>query len=147
MEWLRRGKSHGIVPGGRSIVAERGGKRPPLVSTLSVAGAGAWSIELKRIRAILEERQIAAYFASIALGAMAGFLIPNPAVLESGINPALALMLFVTFLQVPISELRIALRNTRFLAALLVTNFIAMPIVTALLIQLLPNDPMLQLVA
>jgi ACR3 family arsenite transporter len=112
---------------------------------LSVVGAGAWSIELKRIRAILEERQIAAYFAAIALGAMAGFLIPNPAVLEGGINPALALMLFVTFLQVPISEVRTALRNTRFLAALLVTNFMAMPIVTAVLIQFLPDDPMLRL--
>ena len=57
-------------------------------------------------------------------GALAGVLIPGTERLEGAINPALALMLFVTFLQVPIASLKTAFRNGRFFAALLAVNFI-----------------------
>lgn len=93
----------------------------------------------------LERRQIGIYFSAIVIAAIVAFLIPGTSVLAAAINPALALMLFVTFLQVPIAELRIAFTRIRFLGALLVTNFIVIPLLVALLVQLLPNDPMVRL--
>lgn len=100
---------------------------------------------VNQIRAPLENHQIAVYFSAIAVGALAAFAFPQATALEPTINPALALMLFVTFLQVPLSELRGSLRSGRFLAALLLTNFVMMPVITAILIWFLPNDPMLRL--
>lgn len=100
---------------------------------------------MQRIRAVLEGRQVAIYLGAIAIGVLAGLGIPEVGALESAINPALAFMLFVTFLQVPLAELGSALRNTHFLGALLATNFILMPAVTALLVQMLPDEPMLRL--
>lgn len=100
---------------------------------------------MERVRAALEERQIALYLAAIAVGAFAGFGMTNAEALEAATNPALAFMLFVTFLQVPLAELGSALRNTRFLSTLLATNFLVMPLLTAILGQFLPDEPMLRL--
>lgn len=85
------------------------------------------------------------YLGAIVIGVLAGFGMPNAGALEAAINPALAFMLFVTFLQVPLAELGSALRNTRFLGALLATNFLVMPLLTALLVQFLPDELMLRL--
>jgi ACR3 family arsenite efflux pump ArsB len=57
----------------------------------------------------------------------------------------LALMLFVTFLQVPLADLRHAFAQARFLAALLVVNFVGVPLYVTLLVQFLPADPMVRL--
>ena len=54
-------------------------------------------------------------------------------------------MLFVTFLQVPLANLGMAFTQVRFFAALLVANFVAVPLLVAALIQFLPPDPMLLL--
>lgn len=54
-------------------------------------------------------------------------------------------MLFATFLQVPIAELGRALTKIRFLAALVVANFVAIPILVAGLIQFLPLEPLMRL--
>ncbi|CDN53840.1 Bile acid:sodium symporter [Neorhizobium galegae bv. officinalis bv. officinalis str. HAMBI 1141] len=72
-------------------------------------------------------------------------IVPGTTALEQGINPALAFMLFVTFLQVPLAELRQAVYRFRFLAALLLTNFVVVPIIVAVLVQFLPPDPMIRL--
>lgn len=100
---------------------------------------------MQNLRDWLESRQIAVYFGAVALGAGAALLIPNTSVLERGINPALALMLYVTFLQVPMAELRAAFVQVRFLAALAVANFVVIPLLVAVLIQFLPDEPMLRL--
>src|SRR2546427_5668088 len=75
-------------------------------------------------RDALEQRQIPIYFAAVALAAVAAWALPGTGVLERAINPALALMLYVTFLQVPVAELRRAFGQARFLTALMVANFI-----------------------
>jgi ACR3 family arsenite efflux pump ArsB len=98
-----------------------------------------------QVRAGLEKRQVAIYLGAIVIGALAGLSLPKVGALEAAINPALASMLFVTFLQVPLAELGSALRKTHFLGALLVINFVVMPVLTGLLVQLLPDDPMLRL--
>lgn len=100
---------------------------------------------MEQLRSVLEERQVAIYLGAIAIGALAGLGVAQVGALGPAINPALAFMLFVTFLQVPLADLGSALRNTRFLGVLLATNFVLMPVVTALLVQFLPDEPMLRL--
>ncbi|WP_040593159.1 hypothetical protein, partial [Mesorhizobium metallidurans] len=78
---------------------------------------------MEQVRASLDERQVAIYPGAIAIGAAAGFSIPKASALEAAINPALAFMLFVTFPQVPLADIGSALRNTRFLGALLADAF------------------------
>ena len=100
---------------------------------------------IQHFKQILESHQIGIYFVAIMVaGAIAGFA-PETAMFEIAINPALALMLFVTFLQIPLVDLGRAFARGRFFIALLISNFIVVPILVAGLIQLLPSDPMLQL--
>ena len=96
-------------------------------------------------RDALEQRQIPIYFAAVALAAVAAWALPGTGVLERAINPALALMLYVTFLQVPLAELRRAFGQVRFLAALMTANFIVVPLLVWALLQFLPADPLLRL--
>jgi ACR3 family arsenite efflux pump ArsB len=96
-------------------------------------------------REFLEHHQIAIYFGAVLLGTAAALLVPGTEALEPAINPALALMLFVTFLQVPVGALREAIANTRFAGALLAANFIAVPLLVGALLLLVPNDPMIRL--
>ncbi|MDO8942012.1 MAG: hypothetical protein Q7U75_02455, partial [Desulfobacterales bacterium] len=60
-------------------------------------------------------------------------------------NPALAAMLFVTFLQVPLAELGRAFARGRFLAALLTANFVAVPLLVAALVNFLPSEDLVRL--
>jgi len=100
---------------------------------------------MQDIREIFERHQVGIYFAAVVLAALVALLVPGTAALEGGVNPALALMLFVTFLQVPLADLGRAFSRGRFLAALLITNFIVTPLVVAVLVQFLPSDPMVRL--
>ena len=93
----------------------------------------------------LEAQQVWIYFAAVIVATAIGFVIPGTAVLESAINPALALMLFVTFLQVPVAALGRALQELRFMGALLAVNFIAVPLLVLGLVQFLPADPLIRL--
>lgn len=97
------------------------------------------------LRDLLEARQVRIYFATIVAAVLLSIAVPATIVLEDGINPALALMLFVTFLQVPLADLGRALLQIRFLGALLAANFIAVPLLVLGLIQFLPADPMVRL--
>ena len=85
------------------------------------------------------------YFAAVAVGVLVALTLPGAGALEAVINPALAIMLFATFLQVPLGELRQALANIRFLAALFATNFAVIPLVVGILFQFVPDNPLIQL--
>lgn len=100
---------------------------------------------MEKIRSLLEDNQVKIYFLTIFIGAIFGLTISGITILESAINPALALMLFATFLQVPIAEIGKAFKNLRFIFALLITNFVVMPLITAGLIQFLPENPLIRL--
>lgn len=100
---------------------------------------------MQQFRDHLEHHQIAIYFAAVIIALIAAVALPGTIALEARVNPALALMLFVTFLQVPLADLGRALTRVRFLAALLMTNFVVVPVLVALLIQFLPADPMVRL--
>ncbi|MFW7342294.1 arsenic resistance protein [Pollutimonas sp. H1-120] len=96
-------------------------------------------------RELLEKHQVGIYLSSVVLAALVAFLVPGTTVLEYGINPALAVMLFVTFLQVPLGDLGRAFARARFIAALLITNFVAIPLLIAVMMQFLPPDSLVRL--
>lgn len=97
------------------------------------------------LREVLEGRQVGIYFLAVLLGGVIALLVSGTAGWEDVINPALALMLFVTFLQVPLAELGRSFRQVRFLGVLLLTNFVVLPLLVAILIQFAPSDPMIRL--
>ena len=100
---------------------------------------------MQTLQDALERRQIAIYFAAVSAAVALALLIPGTTVLESAVNPALALMLYVTFLQVPVAELGRAFGRIRFLLALLVADFGVVPLLVAILMQFLPAEPLVRL--
>lgn len=97
------------------------------------------------MRDILERQQVWIYFGCAIFGAVIASVLPGSERLDVAINPALAAMLFVTFLQVPMAEIGRGFRQTRFLAALLTSNFIAIPALAFLLSQMALDDALLRL--
>lgn len=97
------------------------------------------------VREALETHQVTIYFTAIAIAAATALALPQTAILEIFINPTLALMLFVTFLQVPLADLACAFTRLPVLGSLLVTNFLVIPLLVAGLLQFLPSDPMIRL--
>ena len=100
---------------------------------------------MQQVRGLLEARQVLIYFGAVAAAAALAIFVPTTTVLDRAINPALAFMLFVTFLQVPLAELGRALTQWRFMAPLLAANFVAIPLLVGALMQLMPIDPLIRL--
>jgi len=64
----------------------------------------------------LERYQIAVYFASVGLAALAGLLSPSFAgIATAAIKPMIAILMYAMFLQIPFLELRQAFGNWRFM--------------------------------
>lgn len=97
-------------------------------------------------RQSLERKQILVYLVAIFCGLLIGTVLPaSGAVLEAMLWPALALLLYATFTQVPLSHLREAAVDFRFLAAAVVGNFGVLPFVVWGLTALAPHDPAIRL--
>ena len=96
-------------------------------------------------RAQIERNQVWILLAAIGCGVLFGWAVPGagPA-LEVMLWPVLASLLLVTFFQVPVSGIRRALGDRRFLAAALFGNFVLMPLVAWALVGLLPDEPALR---
>lgn len=89
----------------------------------------------------MERHQVAVYVGALAAGGLVGRAAPGAGPgLEHAINPVLAALLYVTFLQVPAAELFRSVRAGRFLAATLVVNFVVVPLVVAAMFTFLPDD-------
>lgn len=94
----------------------------------------------------LEDRQIPLYLLALLAGAGFGLLAPAPATgLETAINPVLILLLYATFLSIPLTRLGQVLREGRFLTGLLVLNFIVVPLVVYALSRFVADHPALLL--
>lgn len=94
----------------------------------------------------LERHQVALYFAAILAGLGVGLLAPDPAErLEAAITPLLAALLYVTFLQIRLSDLLASWRDRRFMVAVLLLNFVLAPLVVAVLSLALPADDAIRL--
>lgn len=89
----------------------------------------------------IERRQIALYIAAIVLGGSIGWFAPGVApALTLSINPVLGLMLFATFLGVPLIEVGRAFLDIRFLGTALVVNFIVAPVIVFGLSRFVAGD-------
>jgi len=75
-----------------------------------------------------------------------GAAVPESRViLEAMLWPALGLLLYATFTQVPLLHLWAAARDTRFIAAAVVGNFAVLPVVVWALVFFAPDDPAIRL--
>lgn len=89
----------------------------------------------------MERHQVALYVLAIVLGGAVGLTLPRSGTaLEHLINPTLAALLYVTFLQVPARTLVAAIRDGRFLVTIVAVNFVAVPLVVAAMFGFLPDD-------
>lgn len=94
----------------------------------------------------MERRQVVLYLAAIGLEAIVGSTAPASAhALEISISPILALLLFATFLAVPLIEVGRALLDARFLVVVLIVNFVFAPAVVFGLSRFVADDPALLL--
>ncbi|WP_224269207.1 arsenic resistance protein [Haloprofundus salinisoli] len=90
----------------------------------------------------LQRHQVAVYAGAVLLSVTLGVLRPNSAsAFERLIDPVLAVLLYVTFLEIPFVRLRRAFRNGRFFAAALGMNFLVVPVVVWGLTRFLPQRP------
>ncbi|MEH6498916.1 MAG: arsenic resistance protein [Pseudoalteromonas distincta] len=96
--------------------------------------------------AALEANQLRLYLLAVALGLIIGtYAAGFASLLDSLLWPVLALLLYATFVQVPVLHLKQALADRRFMAALLLGNFLLLPLLAWGLMQALPDDPALRL--
>lgn len=88
-----------------------------------------------------DQYQIPLYLVAIAAGAGVGLTVPALApTLEHSIEPVLMLLLFATFLGVPLIEVGRAFRDIRFLGTVLVANFIVVPLIVWGLSRFVADD-------
>ncbi|MGM0913099.1 MAG: arsenic resistance protein [Pseudomonadota bacterium] len=98
------------------------------------------------MRETLERHQVWLYLAAILIGLGLGLLRPATAAgLEGGLWPLLAVLLYATFTQVPLSRLGLALKDWRFATALVLGNFLFMPLIVGSLVVALPLAPAVKL--
>ncbi|WP_299334951.1 arsenic resistance protein [Haloplanus sp.] len=89
----------------------------------------------------LRRHQVLVYAAAVALSVAVGAGRPAWAThIENGINPILAVLLYVTFLEIPFVRFRHAFTNGRFIGAALGLNFLVVPVVVWGLTRALPSD-------
>lgn len=92
----------------------------------------------------LERYQVFGYLAAIAGGVMLANAAPEAASwLELLVWPALAVLLYCTFTQIPLNSLLPVMRMRRFFMALLLLNFLLLPGLVWLLTRWLIADPVL----
>ncbi len=97
-------------------------------------------------RLTLERHQVWVYLIAIGFGLAVGTTWPGigPA-METLLWPTLAALLFATFLQVLLLHVLDALRDRRFAMAVLLGNFIALPLLACTLVEVFDFDPVVRL--
>ncbi|MDR4887782.1 arsenic resistance protein [Fredinandcohnia sp. QZ13] len=90
----------------------------------------------------IENRQIWIYGISLLLGGVLGNTNEDfGKSLGWAISPLIAILMYGMFTQIPFLKLREAISNFRFMVALLVGNFIAVPIIVWILTKIFPQSP------
>ena len=97
-------------------------------------------------RLTVERHQVWLYLAGILAGLTVGIQVPGvgPS-FDFLLWPVLGTLLYSTFVQVPLLHLRDAFRDVRFLSALLLGNFVLVPLLAWGLMLALPDVPALRL--
>ncbi|MFS0874055.1 arsenic resistance protein [Paenibacillus xylanilyticus] len=91
----------------------------------------------------LEHNQIWIYTAALVIAAIAGWMMPETMSLLDHhvlISVIIAGLMFGMFTQIPFLSIKESLGNPRFIYALLVANYVAVPLVVWLLSQFLPQE-------
>ncbi|WGH09989.1 arsenic resistance protein [Rothia kristinae] len=102
---------------------------------MGVMTAGQWA----------QRHQVWVYLAAVALAAGIGVLVPDAAgPAEAALTPLLGLLLFQTFLGVPVARLSAGLRDRRFLLGLALVDAVIAPVLAVLLALVLVPDPALR---
>lgn len=97
-------------------------------------------------RDTLERHQVWFYLVAALLGLLLGSVMPGLGHLsETLLWPVLALLLYVTFVQMPLAKIPSAFVDVRFLVTALIGNFILVPLLAWALVQLAPNDDALRI--
>lgn len=92
----------------------------------------------------LQHNQVGLYAVAVFLAIGVGLGQPSAeSLLEPLINPVLAVLLYVTFLEIPFVRIRRAVRNGRFMLAALGMNFLVVPVVVFGLTRFLPQNPVI----
>ncbi|MDG4792569.1 hypothetical protein [Micromonospora sp. WMMD1082] len=92
-------------------------------------------------RATLERRQVWCYLGAVLGGLIVGTLAPGAGhAFEAMVWPVIGLLLYATFTQVPLTTIAAAFKDTRFLTAALIGNFVILPLLVWALVQFLPQD-------
>ncbi|MGE8361632.1 arsenic resistance protein [Pseudomonas sp.] len=95
-------------------------------------------------RDTLERNQIPVYFAVVIAAAAGGLMAPAAAQnLDALITPAIAVLMYAMFLQIPFLDLRAGLSNKRFMSALLIANFVLIPLLVWVITRSLSDHPAL----
>jgi len=90
----------------------------------------------------IQYNQVSLYAVAVLLAVGVGLGQPSAGtMLESLINPVLAVLLYVTFLEIPFVRIRQAFRDRQFMLAALGMNFLIVPVVVFGLTRFLPREP------
>lgn len=101
---------------------------------------------MMRALAAVERHQAGAFLVALVVGATVGFAIPGfGEATEPAVTPVLGVLLFLTFLSIPLAGLREAVRDARFVASVMIANFVAVPVVVWLLSRFVAGDEALLL--
>ena len=93
-----------------------------------------------------ERHQVVLFLLALAVGAVVGFAAPAVGgAIEGATTPVLALLLYLTFLAVPFGALGAAVRDVRFLSAVVVANFVVVPVIVFGLSRFVATDEALLL--
>ncbi|MGO2611170.1 MAG: arsenic resistance protein [Glutamicibacter ardleyensis] len=89
----------------------------------------------------MQRHQIVLYLIAIVFGAVLGLQVSSvrPS-LEASINPFLGLLLYATFLSLPLTKLLVSFRDLRFMVALGLVNFVLVPAIVFILTRFIADD-------
>jgi len=91
----------------------------------------------------VRRRQTWVYAFCVVAAVLLASVVPDATTrLEVTVNPVLAVLLYVTFLEIPFVRIRHAFTNARFISAALVMNFVVVPVVVGVL-TLPIDDPLI----
>lgn len=98
-----------------------------------------------QVRSWLEARQSWIYLVCIIAGILLGLNQPLTAMrLDMTVWPILALLLYATFTQIPLTQIKGGLKDWRFIGALLLGNFVVIPLFVGTLAALFAPSPIVQ---
>ena len=88
----------------------------------------------------IELNQVSIYVVTIIVATLLGSNMANINRMIDYLPVVLGILMYSMFLQIPFKQLKSSFSNHKFITALLLSNYIIVPIVVAILIQFLPNE-------